>query len=114
MQEVPNDEFKDGNVYVGPILRISCTQGIEFLKPVTIQLPVAPRVEGGTIPDPSVYRVRVLFLRSDGENKEWVDITDDLENPACFEGTYVTFQVKRFCRYGKNPLLLYFLLLVVC
>ena len=99
MQETPNDEFEGRNVYFGPILRISCTQGIEFLKPVTIQLPVAPWVEGGTIPDPSICRVRVLFLRSDGENKEWVDITDDLENPARFDGTSVTFQVNRFSGY---------------
>jgi len=69
------------------------------LKPVTIQLPVSFQEEQQGIPDPSICRVRVLFLRTDGERKQWIEITGDLANPASFDGTFVSFQVKRFSGY---------------
>ena len=94
MQEVPSEAFDDDNVTVGPILRIACSQSIEFLKPVTLQLPLS-RQHGG-ISQSSACRVRVLFLRSDGERKEWIEITDDLKNPPNYDGTFVRFQVQRF------------------
>ena len=34
MQEVPREEFKGKEVLVGPILRISCSEVVEFLRPV--------------------------------------------------------------------------------
>lgn len=94
MQEVPSEAFDDDNVMVGPILRIACSQSIEFLKPVIIQLPVSH--QHGGISQSLECRVRVLFLRSDGERKEWIEITDDLENPPNYDGKFVRFQVERF------------------
>ena len=94
VQEVPSETFDDDNVMVGPILRIACSQSVEFLKPVTIQLPVSHRDRG--ISQSSACRVRVLFLRSDGERKEWIEITDDLEIPPNYDGKFVRFQVDRF------------------
>ena len=79
----------------GPVLRIVCSQ-VHFLKPVTIQLPVSLRNGQEGIPDPLKCRVRVFFLRPDGEQKEWIEITNDLVNPASFDGTIVRFQVERF------------------
>ena len=95
MQEVPNKEFEGQDVLIGPVLRIICPQVVSFLKPVTIQLPVSLRDEREGIGDFSTCRVRV-FLKSDGEQKEWVEITDDLIYPASFDGTFVRFQVQCF------------------
>ena len=99
MQEVPREEFKGRNVVIGPILRISCSEVVQFLKPVTIQLPVCLRKEQLDIPDVSKYRVRVLFLRSEEEQKKWVEITEDVKNSTKFDGTTVRFQVQRFSGY---------------
>ena len=96
MQEVPCDEFKGKEVLVGPILRISCCEVVDFLKPVTIQLPVSLRTEQLDIPDMLKFRVRVLFLRSEDEQKEWVEITEDVKNSIRFDGKTVRFQVQRF------------------
>ena len=89
-------------MFIGPVLRLSCSQVVDFLKPVTVQLPVSLRDERKGFPDPSTCRVRILYLRSDGERKEWIEVTGDLLNPASFDGMSVRFQVKHFCRYGKN------------
>ena len=96
MQEVPSEEFEGQDVFLGPVLRITCPQLVEFLKPVTIQLPVSLRSDQEGTPDPSTCCVRVLSLNSDGENKKWVEITDDLKSPVNFDGTFVTFQVEHF------------------
>ena len=82
---------------LGPVLRITCPQLVEFLKPVTIQLPVSLQSDQEGNPDPSTCRVRVLFLKSDGEDKKWMEITDDLRSPVNFDGKFVTFQSERFC-----------------
>ena len=96
MQEVPSEEFEGQDVFLGPVLRITCPQLVEFLKPVTIQLPVSLRSDQKGTPDPSTSRVRVLSLNSDSENKQWMEITDDLKSPVNFDGTFVTFQVEHF------------------
>ena len=43
VQEVPNEEFKEEGVFLGPILRIKCFQVVQLFRPVTIQLPVSLR-----------------------------------------------------------------------
>ena len=78
------------------MLRLTCLQLVEFLKPVTIQLPVSLQSDQEGTPDLSKCRVRVLFLNSDGEDKNWMEITDDLRSPVNFDGSVVTFQVERF------------------
>ena len=85
-------------MFLGPVLRITCPQLVQFLKPVTIQLPMSLQSDQEETPDPSTCRVRILFLNSDGEDKEWMEITDDLRSPVNFDGKFVTFQVERF--YG--------------
>ena len=84
-------------MFLGPVLRITCPQLVEFLEPVTIQLPVALQSDQEGTPDRSKCRVRVLFLNSDGEDKKWLEITDDLRSPVNFDGKFVTFQSERFC-----------------
>ena len=85
-------------MFLGPVLRITCPQRVEFLRPVTVQLPMSLQSDQEGTAEPSTCRVRVLLLNSDGENKEWMEITDDLRSPVNFDGTFVTFQVERF--YG--------------
>ena len=101
---------EDKNLFLGPILRIVGSDSIEFLKPVTIQLPVYFQEEQEGISDPSICRVRVLFLRTDGERKQWIEITGDLANPASFDGTFVSFQVERFSGYGNKSSITYYTL----
>ena len=48
------------------------------------------------LPDPTTCRVRVVFLKSDDQEKEWIEVTDDLGKPARFDGKFVKFQVERF------------------
>ena len=96
MQEVPGEEFKGQDVFLGPILRVSCFQIVKFSKPVTIQLPVSLRSDQEKIRVPSTCRVRVLFLNSNGEDKKWMEITDGHKCPVNFDGTFVKFQVERF------------------
>ena len=101
MQEVQSEEFEGHDVFIGPILRIICSQRVPFLKPVTIQLPISLRHEQLEIPDISQCRVRVLFQRSAGDHGDWIEITSDLRNAASFDGTFVRFQVDHFCKYAK-------------
>ena len=49
--------------------------------------------------DPSVCRVRVFFLCSERETKEWIEISDELENPAIYDGKLVKFKVRHFSKY---------------
>ena len=98
MQEVPSEEFEGQDLFLSPILRIICNQFDEFLKPVTIQLPVSLRSDQKETPDPSTCRGRVLFFNSDGEDKKSMEITDDLRSPVNFDGKFVSFQVGRFFR----------------
>lgn len=107
MQEVLSEDFKGKEFLVGPILRISCSEVVEFLSPVTIQLPVSLRDEQLDIPDASKCRVRVLFLRSADGQKEWVEITEDVRNSTRFDGRTVRFQVQRFSGYECSSTLYY-------
>lgn len=102
MQEVSSEEWEGINVLVGPILQIDCSQSLEFSNFIEIQLPVSLCGKQEGIPDPSMCRVRVLFLRSDGERREWCEITGDLEAPASFDGAFVKFQIKSFSGYVKE------------
>lgn len=96
VQEVPNDKFEGKDIFLGPVLRINCFEAVRFLKPVILQLPVALRERRDLNLNSTTCHVRVLY--SGDEQKEWVEITDDLANPASFDGKLVTFQVERFSR----------------
>ena len=99
MQEVSGEEFQGEDILVGPIFRIVCNESVEFLKPVTIQLPVSLVGDRPDVADQSTCRVRVLFLRSDGEQREWIEITNDLASPPSFDGGIVRFQVQQLSGY---------------
>ena len=88
-------------------MRISCSEVVEFLKPVTIQLPVSLGDKLLDVPDVSKCHVRVLFLKSEDKQKEWVEITEDVKNSTRFDGKTVRFQVQRFSGYECSSTLYY-------
>ncbi|XP_074620464.1 uncharacterized protein LOC141879199 isoform X5 [Acropora palmata] len=100
VQEVPQDEFQGHGLFCGPILRLLCSSRATFLKPVTIQLPVSLGNKLVNIPQAAECRVRIFFLSSERESKEWVEISDKLENPASYDGKLVKFKVQHFSRFA--------------
>ena len=101
VQEVLNEAFEGDGKFLGPVLRIKCVEAVQFLKPVTIQLPISLREQEDMNLNPTTCHVRVLFLKSDHDGqKEWIDITDDLVNPPSLDGKFVRFHVKRFSGYS--------------
>ena len=100
LQEVQNAEFEGEGIILGPVLRVKCSETVQFLKPVTIQLPICLRERQDFNLNPTTCHVRVLFLKSYDEQKEWIDITDDLVKPPTLDGRFVGFHVKRFSAYS--------------
>ena len=99
VQEVPNEDFEEEGVFLGPILRIKCFEVVQFLRPVTIQLPVSLRDRQDVKLDPSKCHVRVCFLNCEEEKEEWTELTDLVE-PTQFDGKFVRIQhkIQRFSR----------------
>ena len=100
VHEVPNEEFEGEDKLLGPVLRIRCFEAVQFLKPVTIQLPISLREQQIMRLNLTTCHVRVLFLTSDNGQKEWIEITDDLAKPPILDGRFVTFHVQRFSGYS--------------
>ena len=100
VQEVSNEEFEVEGKFLGPVLRIKCFQAVQFLKPVTIQLPISLREQQDLNLNPTTCLVRVMFLKSDNDKKEWIEITDDLVKPPILDRKFVKFHVERFSAYS--------------
>ena len=100
VQEVSNEEFEAEGKFLGPVLRIKCFEAVQFLKPVTIQLPISLREQEDLNLNPTTCLVRVLFLKSDNDKKEWIEITDDLVKPPSLDRKFVRFNVERFSGYS--------------
>ena len=99
VQEVPQDEFWGHHLFAGPILHVLCSSRATFLEPVTIQLPISLGDNLVNIPQTSKCRVRIFFLSSEREIKEWIEIPDELKKPASYDGKLVKFTVHGFSRY---------------
>ena len=102
VQEVPNAEFEKEGILLGPVLRIKCIEAVQFLKPATIQLPISVGEQQDFNLNPTTCHVRVLFLKSDDEKKEWIEITDGLVKPPTIDGKFVRFHVERFSAYAHS------------
>ncbi|XP_068705821.1 uncharacterized protein [Montipora foliosa] len=100
LQEVSQKLFKNKQILPGPIMRITTPRAVEFLKPVTIQIPLSlgERYRRRDI-DLSIVRVRVLFKESNLEEQEWKEITDKLGAPPRFDGNIITFEVTHFSNF---------------
>ena len=99
VQEVSDEEFKGEGIFLGPVLRIKCFEAVQFLKPVNIQLPISLREQQDLNLNSKTCRVRVLYLKYEGDQKEWIEITDDLVKPPSLDGKFVKFHVERFSAY---------------
>ena len=100
VQEVSNEQFEAEGKFLGPVLRIKCFEAVQFLKPVTIQLPISLREQEDLNLNHTTCEVRVLFLKSDNDQKEWIEITDDLVKPPSLDRKFVRFNVERFSAYS--------------
>ena len=98
VEEVPQDEFEGHDLFCGPILHVICSSRATFLEPVTIQLPVSRGSKVVNVQRPSACRVRLFVRNPERETKEWVEISDKLENPASYDGKVVTLKAPRFSR----------------
>ena len=97
VQDVPNEKLKGDGIFAGPVLHLSCSQGGEFQKPVTITMPVSLRRDANDVPDLSKEHVRIFYQTSSAAVTDWRDVTHELESPADLRDGVVTFQVKHFC-----------------
>ena len=100
MHEFPQKSFKGKEMLPGPILRITSPKTVDFLKPVSIQVPLSLREQQRLdIPDLSLVRVHVMFKDSSTDKQEWTEITEELEATPSFDGTVIKFSVRHFSEY---------------
>ncbi|XP_074606327.1 uncharacterized protein LOC141859379 [Acropora palmata] len=96
LQEVSQRQFRQMQILAGAILRITSSKAVDFLKPVTVQLPLSLSEPQRKDIDMSVARVRILFKESSLEKQEWIEITDKLETLPRFNGNTISFTISHF------------------
>ncbi|XP_015747898.1 PREDICTED: uncharacterized protein LOC107327669 isoform X4 [Acropora digitifera] len=96
LQEVSQRQFRQIQILTGPILRITSSKAVDFLKPVAVQLPLSLSEPHRKDIDMSLARVRILFKESSPEKQEWVEITDKLETLTRFDGNTISFTISHF------------------
>ena len=69
---------------------------MDFLKPISVQLPLSLSEPYRKDIDMSVARVRILFKGSSPEKQEWVEIEDKLETLPRFNGNTISFTISHF------------------
>ncbi|XP_044171363.1 uncharacterized protein LOC114948882 [Acropora millepora] len=99
LQEVCQRPFRKEQILLGPILRITSSKAMDFLKPIAVQLPLSLSEPHRKDIDMSVARVRILFKESSSEKEEWIEITEKLETLPRFDENVVTFAVSHFSWY---------------
>ena len=97
VQEVPcsNAKLKE-RLVAGPILHISPSKPVQLLAPAWLTIPV---ILGEDIPkclDCSATDVRIFCRTSEEDEREWNEVTEQLENIAVLENGTVTFTVNHF------------------
>ena len=97
MQEVPcsNAKLKEGLV-AGPILHISPSEPVQLLAPARFTIPVILGEDIPKCPDYSATDVRIFCRTSEEDEREWNEVTEQLENIAVLENGTVTFTVNHF------------------
>ena len=97
VQEVPcsNAKLKE-RLVAGPILHISPSKPVQLLAPAWLTIPV---ILGEDIPkclDYSATDVRIFCRTSEEDEREWNEVTEQLENIAVLENGTVTFTLNHF------------------
>ena len=97
VQEVPcsNAKLKEPLV-VGPILHISSSEPVQLLAPARLTIPVTLREDIPKCLDYSATDVRIFCRTSEEDEREWNEVTEQLENIAVLENGTVTFTVNHF------------------
>ncbi|KAK2560327.1 Nephrocystin-3 [Acropora cervicornis] len=96
LQEVSQGPFRKRQILPGPILRITSSKAVDFLKPVAVQLPLSLSEAHRINIDMSGARVRILFKESKPAKQEWIEITEKLETPPRFDGNIISFTISHF------------------
>ena len=97
VQEVPcsNAKLKEPLV-AGPILHISPSEPVHLLAPARLTIPVTLREDIPKCLDYSATDVRIFCRTSEEDEREWNEVTEQLENIAVLENVTVTFTVNHF------------------
>nr|XP_058963363.1 uncharacterized protein LOC131790198 [Pocillopora verrucosa] len=100
VQEVPcsNAKLKEPLV-VGPILHISTSEPVQLLAPARLTIPVTLREDIPKCLDYLATDVRIFCRTSEEDEREWNEVTEQLENIAVLENGTVTFTVNHFSSY---------------
>ena len=94
VQDVPNADFEETLVLVGPILHIDSPMEGELEEPASITMPIALEQDQEKVQNVETSQVRLCSRNKRDDSKEWVDITKELKPPAKLEDGVLTFQVK--------------------
>ena len=97
VQEVSccNAERKE-RLVAGPILHISPSEPVHLSAPARLTIPVTLREDTPKCPDYSTTDVRIFCRTSEEDEREWNEVTEQLENIAVLENGTVTFTVNHF------------------
>ena len=99
VQEVPcsNAKLKE-RLVAGPILHILPSEPVQLLAPARFTIPVILGEDITKCPDYSATDVRIFCRTSEEDEREWNEVTEQLENIAVLENGTITFTVKHFSR----------------
>ena len=99
VQEVPcsNAKLKE-RLVAGPILHILPSEPVQLLAPARFTIPVILGEDIPKCPDYSATDVRIFCRTSEEDEREWNEVTEQLENIAVLENGILTFTVKHFSK----------------
>ena len=97
VQEVPcsNAKLKE-RLVAGPILHISPSKPVQLLAPAWLTIPVILVEDIPKCLDYSATDVRIFCRTSEEDEREWNEVTEQLENIAVLENGTVTFTLNHF------------------
>ena len=97
VQEVPcSNAILKERLVAGPILQISPSEQVQLLAPARLTIPVTLREDTTKCPNYSATDVRIFCRTSEDDEREWNEVTEQLENIAVLENGIVTFTVNHF------------------
>lgn len=92
MQQVPDADFEEKEIFVGPILHISYSVEDELKEPPVITIPITLHKDQIKSQNLLSSHIRVFYRWK--KSQEWVEISRQLKTPATLlENGVVTFQV---------------------
>ena len=93
VQGVPVEKFKDLELYPSPVLHVTASKDVEFLRPVTLKIPMSLDEDCNTLSTQFSCGQLRIFRNSEGE-AQWEDITEQVKGKL--EDDVVIFHVQHF------------------